>query len=75
MDRLETDVRAAFVQIEQLHVKTDKIAEAMALLDEKVEGFRHETGREFENMRSLNAAAFASIQGKMNIYDQRLGLS
>ncbi|HEY8182750.1 MAG TPA: hypothetical protein VII32_10950, partial [Thermoanaerobaculia bacterium] len=48
--RLETDVRRTYVQVESLHDETRRIAESVILVDEKLERFRTTTEGHFDEI-------------------------
>jgi chromosome segregation ATPase len=54
LTNVETGLRYANVQIESLWGETKRLAETIALVDEKLERFRAETHASFENQRSFN---------------------
>ena len=49
---IETEVRHAHVQIEGLRGEMRQVAESVILVDEKLERFRLDTARQFEELRN-----------------------
>ncbi len=72
LENVETGLRYANVQIENLRDVTRKIAESVILVDEKLERFRLDTAREFEEMRSFNRLSYRQIEEQSNSFEQRL---
>ncbi|HKB79344.1 MAG TPA: hypothetical protein VKH35_06470 [Thermoanaerobaculia bacterium] len=71
-EEMETGLRHAFVQIESLRDETRRIIEAVILVDEKLERFRRDTARDFEEMKSFNRVSFRQIEEHSRNFDQRL---
>jgi len=72
LENVETGLRYANVQIENLRNVTRKIAESVILVDEKLERFRLDTAREFEEMRSFNRLSYRQIEEQSKSFEQRL---
>jgi len=62
LTNVETGLRYANVQIESLWGQTKRLAESIALVDEKLERFRLETSASFDEQRVFNAMLVQRIE-------------
>lgn len=61
-DRVETSLRHVKLQIESLWGETMRLAESIALVDEKLERFRAETYASFGEQRAFNQMLVTRLQ-------------
>ena len=61
-ERIDTELRHVYVQVEGLWGETRRLAESIVLVDEKLERFRAETHASFDEQRAFNEMLVTRIE-------------
>jgi chromosome segregation ATPase len=71
LDRLEGQVRQNGVEIEALRGDVRQVAEGVATLDEKLERFRIDSERQFDEMRAMIHLSYGQLEKRLVTLESR----
>jgi methyl-accepting chemotaxis protein len=70
-DEVHATVRQTDVKVEDLRGKIELVAEGVAMVDEKLEIFRQEVAREFEETRAFNRSSYRKLDRRVKDLEAR----
>jgi chromosome segregation ATPase len=71
MNRLEGEIRLNGVQIEDLRDQIRLVAEGVASVDQKLDAFRVEVAKEFDEVRAMNRASYERLDRRVTNLERR----
>jgi chromosome segregation ATPase len=74
IEALETTIRYTDIKVEALRSDIRLVAEGVAAVNEKLDAFRVEVAREFEQVKAENRSSYAQLERRVTRLEQRAQL-
>jgi chromosome segregation ATPase len=74
MNGLEEAIRHTDVKVEALRGDIRLVADGVAAVDQKLDAFRGEVAKEFEDVKAQNRASYAQVERRVSRLEQRAQL-
>jgi hypothetical protein len=74
-DKLEEQLRLTDVKVEALHGRIQVVAEGVAMANERLDSYKHEVTRGFEDTNALIKSGYRELDRRVQVLERRARIS